>query len=118
MEYRWECAWLEVTPQITPEGHIVLDLDVHKDSVGQSTPAGFAIDNRHVNTQVRVDDGGTVMNGGIYETAEQEDIYKVPLLGDLPGMGVLFRNTKQTQIKQELLVFITPKMLAHRASAP
>ena len=109
---------LEVVPQITPEGSIVLDLDIHKDSVGQSTPAGFAIDNRHVNTQVRVDDGGTVMIGGIYETAEQEDIYKVPLLGDLPGMGVLFRNTKQTQIKQELLVFITPKMLEHRASAP
>jgi len=109
---------LEVVPQITPEGSIVLDLDIHKDSVGQSTPAGFAIDNRHVNTQVRVDDGGTVMIGGIYETAEQEDTYKVPLLGDLPGLGVLFRNHKQTQVKQELLVFITPKMLLHRASAP
>jgi len=109
---------LEVVPQITPEGSIVLDLDIHKDSVGQSTPAGFAIDNRHVNTQVRVDDGGTVMIGGIYETAEQEDIYKVPLLGDLPGVGALFRNHKQTQVKQELLVFITPKMLLHRASAP
>lgn len=109
---------LEVVPQITPEGSIVLDLDIHKDSVGQSTPAGFAIDNRHVNTQVRVDDGGTVMIGGIYETAEQEDTYKVPLLGDLPGLGVLFRNHKLTQVKQELLVFITPKMLLHRASAP
>ena len=108
---------LEVIPQITPEGSIVLDLDVHKDSVGQSTPAGFAIDNRHVNTQVRVDDGGTVMIGGIYETADQEDIYKVPLLGDLPGIGALFRHVKQTQIKQELLVFITPKMLVSRASA-
>jgi type IV pilus assembly protein PilQ len=109
---------LEVTPQITPEGSIVLDLDVHKDSVGQSTPAGFAIDNRHVNTQVRVDNGGTVMIGGIYETAVQTDVYKVPLLGDLPGVGALFRNTKQSEIKQELLVFITPKMLIQSASTP
>jgi type IV pilus assembly protein PilQ len=109
---------LEVTPQITPEGSIVLDLDVHKDSVGQNTPAGFAIDNRHVNTQVRVDNGGTVMIGGIYETAVQTDVYKVPLLGDLPGVGALFRNTKQSEIKQELLVFITPKMLIHSASTP
>jgi type IV pilus assembly protein PilQ len=109
---------LEVTPQITPEGHIVLDLDVHKDSVGQSTPAGFAIDNRHVNTQVRVDNGGTVMIGGIYETAEHTEAYKVPLLGDLPGVGALFRSSKVNQVKQELLVFITPKMLIQRASTP
>ena len=107
---------LEVTPQLTPEGGIVLDLDIHKDSVGQSTPAGFAIDNRHVNTQVRVDDGGTVMIGGIYETTEQADHFKVPVLGDLPLVGALFRNERRTQVKQELLVFITPKMLA--SSAP
>ena len=109
---------LEVTPRITPEGDIVLELDVHKDSVGQSTPAGFAIDNRHVNTLVRVDNGGTVMIGGIYETSQQDDVYKVPLLGDLPLIGALFRNTKQAQLKQELLVFITPKMLQHSVSSP
>jgi len=107
---------LEVTPQLTPEGSIVLDLDIHKDSVGQSTPAGFAIDNRHINTQVRVDNGGTVMIGGIYETTQQDDAYKVPLLGDLPLVGALFRNHRHSQAKQELLVFITPKML--EPSAP
>jgi len=108
---------LEVTPQITPEGSIVLDLDLHKDSVGQSTAAGFAIDTKHVNTQVRVDDGGTVMIGGIYETTLQDDQYRVPLLGDLPWLGALFRQRQHSQTKQELLVFITPKMLAQSASA-
>lgn len=108
---------LEVTPQITPEGSIVLDLDIHKDSVGQITPAGFAIDTKHVNTQVRVDNGGTVMIGGIYETTEQDDEYKVPILGDLPLLGYLFKNRRRATAKQELLVFITPKMLDLSASA-
>ncbi len=108
---------LEVTPQITPEGGIVLDLDISKDNVGQITPAGFAIDTKHVKTQVLVENGGTVMIGGIYETSEQEDEYKVPLLGDIPVLGYLFKNRRAAQAKQELLVFITPKMLDHSAVA-
>jgi type IV pilus assembly protein PilQ len=108
---------LEVTPQITPEGGIVLDLDISKDNVGQITPAGFAIDTKHVKTQVLVENGGTVMIGGIYETSEQEDDYKVPLLGDIPVLGYLFKNRRIAQAKQELLVFITPKMLDHSAVA-
>ncbi len=108
---------LEVTPQITPEGGIVLDLDIHKDSVGQTTPAGFAIDTKHVATQVRVDNGGTVMIGGIYESSEQDDEYKVPWLGDLPVLGYLFKNRRRSTSKQELLVFITPKMLDQSAPA-
>jgi type IV pilus assembly protein PilQ len=108
---------LEVTPQITPEGGIVLDLDISKDNVGQITPAGFAIDTKHVKTQVLVENGGTVMIGGIYETSEQEDEYKVPLLGDIPVLGYLFKNRRTAQSKQELLVFITPKMLDHSAVA-
>ncbi|PIT76098.1 hypothetical protein B9Z41_11100 [Limnohabitans sp. JirII-31] len=108
---------LEVTPQITPEGGIVLDLDIHKDSVGQSTSAGFAIDTKHVTTQVRVDNGGTVMIGGIYESSEQDDEYKVPFFGDLPVLGYLFKNRRRSTSKQELLVFITPKMLDQSASA-
>ena len=107
---------LEVTPQITPEGGIMLALDISKDSMGQITPAGFAIDTKHVNTQVLVDNGGTVMIGGIYETTEQEDAYKVPLLGDLPWVGALFKNQRRSSARQELLVFITPKMLDHRVS--
>lgn len=108
---------LEVTPQITPEGGIVLDLDISKDNVGQITPAGFAIDTKHIKTQVLVENGGTVMIGGIYETSEQEDEYKVPFLGDIPVLGYLFKNRRQVQAKQELLVFITPKMLDHSAVA-
>jgi type IV pilus assembly protein PilQ len=108
---------LEVTPQITPEGGIVLDLDISKDNVGQITPAGFAIDTKHVKTQVLVENGGTVMIGGIYETSEQEDEYKVPFLGDIPVLGYLFKNRRTAQTKQELLVFITPKMLDQSAVA-
>lgn len=108
---------LEVTPQITPEGGIVLDLDISKDNVGQITPAGFAIDTKHVKTQVLVENGGTVMIGGIYETSEQEDEYKVPFFGYIPVLGYLFKNRRTAQAKQELLVFITPKMLDHSAVA-
>jgi type IV pilus secretin PilQ/predicted competence protein len=108
---------LEVTPQITPEGGIVLDLDISKDNVGQTTPAGFAIDTKHIKTQVLVENGGTVMIGGIYETSEQEDEYKVPFFGDIPVLGYLFKNRRQAQSKQELLVFITPKMLELSAVA-
>ena len=108
---------LEVTPRITPEGSITMDLDVHKDSVGQSTPAGFAIDTKHVSTQVRVDDGGTVMIGGIYETSDNQNLAGVPGLRDLPGVGWLFGNRSNKRSKQELLIFLSPKMLSQRASA-
>lgn len=106
---------LEVTPQITPEGNIILTLDVTKDSVGQSTPAGFAIDTKHVQTQVLVENGGTVVIGGIFTEDQTETITKVPFLGDLPGLGVLFRNKTTASTKREMLVFITPKMLADKA---
>ena len=108
---------LEVTPHLTPEGGIVLELDISKDNVGQVTPAGFAIDTKHIKTQVVVDNGGTVMIGGIYETSEQEDEYKVPFFGDIPVLGYLFKNSRRATSKQELLVFITPKMLDHSAVA-
>jgi type IV pilus assembly protein PilQ len=106
---------LEVTPQITPEGNIILDLDVNKDSVGQSTPAGFAINTKHIKTQVLVESGGTVVIGGIFELTESDTETKVPLLGDLPGIGYLFKNRSRVSNKQELLVFITPKVVADRA---
>jgi len=106
---------LEVTPQITPEGNIILDLDVNKDSVGLSTPAGFAINTKHIKTQVLVESGGTVVIGGIFELTESDAETKVPLLGDLPGVGHLFKNRSRVSNKQELLVFITPKVVAERA---
>jgi type IV pilus assembly protein PilQ len=103
---------LEVTPQITPDGSVVLDVDVNRDSVGQITPAGYAINTKHVKTQVRVEDGGTVVLGGIYEETNRNDEAKVPGLGDLPGLGWLFKNRDQTQRKSELLIFLTPRVVA------
>jgi type IV pilus assembly protein PilQ len=108
---------LEVTPQITPEGNIILALDVSKDSVGQSTAAGFAINTKHIQTQVLVENGGTVVIGGIFELTESENETKVPLLGDLPGVGNLFKSRSRLSNKQEMLVFITPKMIADRVGA-
>jgi type IV pilus assembly protein PilQ len=107
---------LEVTPQITPEGNIILDLDVNKDSVGQSTASGFAINTKHIKTQVLVENGGTVVIGGIYELNEVESETRVPLLGDIPVLGNLFKTRQRSSNKQELLVFITPKMVSDRAA--
>lgn len=106
---------LEVTPQITPEGNIILNVDVNKDSVGRSTSNGFAIDTKHIQTQVLVENGGTVVIGGIYEQTDREDETKVPLLGDIPGLGSLFKQKTRTANKSELLVFITPKVLTNGA---
>ena len=106
---------LEVTPQITPEGNIILNVDVNKDSVGRSTANGFAIDTKHIQTQVLVENGGTVVIGGIYEQSDREDETKVPLLGDIPVLGNLFKQKTRTTNKSELLVFITPKVLTNGA---
>jgi type IV pilus assembly protein PilQ len=108
---------LEVTPQITPEGNIILDLDISKDSRGETTTAGIAINTKHIRTQVLVDNGGTVVIGGIFELTESESESRVPVLGELPGVGALFRNRQRTANKQEMLVFITPKMIADRSAA-
>ncbi len=107
---------LEVTPQITPEGNIILNVDVNKDSVGRSTANGFAIDTKHIQTQVLVENGGTVVIGGIFEQNEREDETKVPFLGDLPGVGNLFKTRTRTANKSELLVFISPKMISNGAA--
>ena len=102
---------LEVTPQITPEGNIILNLDVNKDTRGIQTTAGYAIDTKHIQTQVLVDNGGTVVIGGIFTEDQVNTVDKVPFFGDLPGLGVLFRRTAVSQEKREMLVFITPKVL-------
>lgn len=105
---------LEVTPQITPDGNIILDVDVNKDSVGQETRAGFAIDTKHVKTQVLVENGGTVVLGGIFQQIERDSVAKVPLFGDIPVVGNLFKATGRTSDKTELLIFITPKIVTDR----
>ena len=117
IQFRKANLKLEVTPQITPEGNVILDVDVNKDSVGQPTAAGFAIDTKHVKTQVLVENGGTVVIGGIFTQNEREDVNKVPLLGDVPVIGYLFKNTTRQSSKTELLVFLTPKIITDRTAA-
>ena len=108
---------LEVTPQITPEGNIILTLDVNKDTVGQATTAGFAINTKHVQTEVLVENGGTVVIGGIFELTETNDESRVPVLGEVPYLGALFRTRNRVANKTEMLVFITPKMITDRNAA-
>ena len=108
---------LEVTPQITPDGSVVLDVDVNRDSVGQLTPTGFAINTKHVKTQVRVQDGGTVVLGGIFEDSDKRDEAKVPALSEVPVLGWLLRNRQQLRRRSELLVFLTPRVVAEDTSA-
>ncbi|HVK93453.1 MAG TPA: type IV pilus secretin PilQ family protein [Noviherbaspirillum sp.] len=107
---------LEVTPQITPDGNVILDVDVNKDSVGVETVSGFAIDTKHVKTQVLVENGGTVVLGGIFQQVERNTATKVPLFGDIPVVGNLFKSTSRTSDKTELLIFITPKIVAERVA--
>ncbi|WP_091877084.1 type IV pilus secretin PilQ family protein [Massilia yuzhufengensis] len=107
---------LEVTPQITPDGNVVLEVDVNKDSKGEETRAGFAINTQHVKTKVMVENGGTVVLGGIYQQTERNSENKVPLLGDVPLLGYLFKSTGRESTKTELLVFITPKIVADAAA--
>jgi type IV pilus assembly protein PilQ len=111
---------LKVTPQITPDDRIILDLTVNKDSVGQVVPSatgGFvpSIDTRNITTQVLVNDGQTVVLGGILETERRDITNKVPYLGDIPGLGYLFRSKQKVDNKDELLIFVTPKILREGA---
>ena len=103
---------LEVTPQITPEGNIILDLDVNKDSRGETTSQGVAIDTKHVKTQILIENGGTVVIGGIFEMEETNQENKIPVLGDVPVVGNLFKNRTKESTKREMLVFITPKVIS------
>jgi type IV pilus assembly protein PilQ len=108
---------LTVTPQITPDNNIIMDLQVHKDNVGDVISTGGlggtvpSIDTRAVETQVLVEDGQTVVLGGIYETERRETITKVPFLGDIPAIGALFRSKQLQNDKSELLIFVTPRIL-------
>ena len=113
---------LTVTPQITPDNNIIMDLTVHKDSVGQIISTGGlggtvpSIDTRAVETQVLVANGQTVVLGGIYETERRESVTKVPWLGDIPFVGVLFRSKQRVDNKAELLIFVTPRILEEGSS--
>jgi type IV pilus assembly protein PilQ len=112
---------LDVTPQITPDERIIMDLEVHDDQVGQNVQSATggsvpSIDTRDVKTQVLVNNGDTVVLGGIYETTQNVTTTKVPLLGDLPLLGWLFRNQQTQNNKDELLIFVTPKIVDQAVS--
>jgi len=107
---------LKVTPQITPDDRLIMDLSVNKDSVGQIFSGIPSIDTNELNTQVLVDDGDTVVLGGIFESENRDDKTSVPWFGDLPYLGRLFKRTGSTASKQELLVFVTPKIIKETLS--
>lgn len=106
---------LRVTPQITPDNRVILDLEITQDSQGKTvdTPTGpaVAIDTQRIGTQVLVDNGETIVLGGIYQQNLISRVSKVPILGDIPLVGFLFRNTTDKNERQELLIFVTPKIV-------
>jgi len=114
VSFRKASLALKVKPQITPDGNISMSLDVNKDAPGAATPGGVAINTKHVKTEVLVENGGTVVIGGIYEQNDRTDITKVPLLGDLPLIGWMFKTSSVSTGKTELLVFITPRIVNER----
>lgn len=108
---------LDVTPQITPEGNVILDVIVNKDSVGAVTNNVPSIDTKSIQTQVLVENGGTVVIGGIFEQTDRSDVVQVPLLGDIPVVGNLFKSRTNSSRKTELLIFLTPKVVSERTAA-
>jgi type IV pilus assembly protein PilQ len=107
---------LKVKPQITPDGNVIMDLDINNDAVGATTTAGPAIDTKHVKTSVLVENGGTVVIGGIYVQSIDTTVTQIPILGSIPYLGNLFKQTAKTDTKSELLIFITPRILSDRLS--
>ena len=107
---------LKVTPQITPDDRVIMDLNVSKDSVGDIFAGVPSINTREINTQVLVENGETVVLGGIYEQTRSKDVSKVPFLGDMPYLGALFRHTTQVDDKVELLIFRHTEDIESRVS--
>ena len=116
LKFRKAVLSLEVTPQITPDDRVIMDLDVHKDNVGELISYGGglsapSIDTREVQSQLLVDNGQTVVLGGIYETEKSNQVTRVPFFSDLPFVGALFKSTIEVDDRTELLIFVTPKIL-------
>ncbi len=116
LNFRKAVLSLEVTPQITPDDRVIMDLDVHKDNVGETVSFGAglsapSIDTREVQSQLLVDNGQTVVLGGIYETEKASQVTRVPFFSDLPFIGNLFKSTIEVDDRTELLIFVTPKIL-------
>ena len=116
LKFRKAVLSLEVTPQITPDDRVIMDLDVHKDSVGENVSFGGnlsapSIDTREVQSQLLVDNGQTVVLGGIYETIQSTQVTRVPFFSDIPIVGNLFKSSATVNDRSELLIFVTPKIL-------
>ena len=116
LKFRKAVLSLEVTPQITPDDRVIMDLDVHKDNVGELVSFGSglsapSIDTREVQSQLLVDNGQTVVLGGIYETTKATQVTRVPFFSDIPVLGNLFKSTRDVDDRTELLIFVTPKIL-------
>ena len=116
LKFRKAVLSLEVTPQITPDDRVIMDLDVHKDNVGETVSFGAglsapSIDTREVQSQLLVDNGQTVVLGGIYETIKADQVTRVPFFSDIPVLGNLFKTTSVVDDRTELLIFVTPKIL-------
>jgi len=116
IQFKKAVLGLKVTPQITPDDNIIMKLKVNQDTRGENTPAGPAIDTKQIITEVLVENGGTVVIGGIFEQIEKQDRNQVPLLGDIPVLGNLFKNTAKRDDKRELLIFVTPRILNENLS--
>ena len=118
IQFRKAVLRLEVTPQITPEGAIFLDVKVNKDtpSATVSGSGGVAIDTKNVTTQVLVENGGTVVLGGIYQQTERTTVTKIPWLGDIPVVGNLFKDQFKQNNRTELLIFITPRVISEKVN--
>ena len=97
--------------------NIILDLDGNKDSRGETTTQGVAMDTKHVKTQILIENGGTVVIGGIFEMEETNQENKIPVLGDVPVVGNLFKNRTRESTKREMLIFITPKVISERTAS-
>ena len=113
---------LEVTPQITPDNRIIMNVEIRKDTVGALVPTGGggfvpSIDTRNVVSQIAVNNGDTAVIGGIFEETIRSDVNKVPFLGDLPGLGYLFKQTSRSSEKTELLIFLTPRVVRESITA-
>ncbi|QWD78071.1 type II and III secretion system protein [Polynucleobacter sp. MWH-Svant-W18] len=111
LQFRKANLRLEVLPKIHPDGKISMLVGINKDTIGMKTEQGYAIDTKSLSSEVTVENGGTAIIGGIFQTTEREDEVKIPLLGDIPLIGHLFRHKSKLQDKTELLVFLTPTVL-------
>jgi len=116
VSFRKATLSLKVTPQITPDENVMMKLNINKDSVGSVTAAGPSIDTKQVSTEVLVENGGTVGIGGIYEQEETDATNKVPVLGDIPVIGWLFKQNLKRNDKRELLIFVTPRLVSEKTA--